>query len=119
MATFQARRCSPMPTATVPLILARWPRSRMHPGRSRSAAAPAPFGDAFAALAAIVAAAGAPLNLADLGQIESLINSTLAIEGSSLDPSIVDGVAEIIAAQNAAILSAAQSHNGIDALAAI
>jgi len=74
---------------------------------------------AFKALAGMVTDAASPLDLTDLGQIGTLINGALALEGKSLDANVVDGLTQIIAATNMAVLGAAQANDGVAALAEI
>jgi Tol biopolymer transport system component len=74
--------------------------------------------DGFVALANVIASAGLPLDPADPVQITNLVNNTVALAGASLDPKVIAGLAEVIAALNGAVVTAAHK-SGADALAGI
>ncbi len=67
-----------------------------HPGQFESA-----YADAFQALASVIGAG--PFDFTDSSSITNVIDATLTAGSFTLDPNVVSGVAEIIAAVNARV----------------
>ncbi|TIL87507.1 MAG: hypothetical protein E5Y73_25190 [Mesorhizobium sp.] len=83
---------------------------------------PANYGGAFDAildaLADLIVAHGAGLDLTDQSQVKEIINAVLAMGSFTLDPAKIDGVAAISAALNQAVEDAGGA-SGVDLLSAL